>query len=98
MKKLLCLLLAVLMMCAAATRPFSMTILLNLQERDAGAASALINFAFTFMGTIGMFLITGLWHDYILGMGILCVAAGVIGAILVAVLLKKEGSHSLDVF
>ena len=89
---------AVLMMCAAATRPFSMTILLNLQERDAGAASALINFAFTFMGTIGMFLITGLWHDYILGMGILCVAAGVIGAILVAVLLKKEGPHSLDVF
>ena len=91
-------LMAILMMCAAGTRPFSMTILLNLQERDAGAASALMNFAFTIMGTIGMFLITGLWHDYILGMGILCVAAGVIGGILIAVLLKKDGRHSLDVF
>ncbi|MGI6221802.1 MAG: MFS transporter [Coriobacteriales bacterium] len=91
-------LVAVLTMCIAATRPFAMTILLNLQEKDTGAASSLINFAFTIMGTIGMFLITGIWRDYVLGLAILCIITGIAGALLVVALLKKEGPHSLDVF
>lgn len=89
------LLMAPMMMCAAASRPFATTILLNLQEKDAGAASSLINFSFTLMGTIGMFMITGVWKDYILGLGILMVAAAACGAVLITALRQCEGKEAL---
>lgn len=75
-------LVAVQLMVTVASRPFSTARLLNLQEKDAGAASSLINFSFTMMGTIGMYLITGIWTDYILGIAVMMVAAGAAGSFL----------------
>ena len=75
-------LVAVQLMVTVASRPFSTARLLNLQEKDAGAASSLINFSFNMMGTIGMYLITGIWTDYILGIAVMMVAAGAAGSFL----------------
>ena len=85
------------MMFSAGSRPFATAILLNLQRKDTGAASALINFAFTISGTIGMVVITAVWSDYIVGLGTLMVLTGLYGALTLSVLLKKRGKDSLDV-
>ena len=57
----------------AASRPFSVNLLLAQQERDAGAASSLINFTYSVLGSIGMVLITIFADDYIFGLGLLLV-------------------------
>ncbi|MBR2736298.1 MAG: MFS transporter [Firmicutes bacterium] len=70
------------MIVTVASRPFATARLLNMQEKDAGAASSLINFFFTMMGTLGMYLITGIWSDYILGIAIMMMTAGVAGGLI----------------
>lgn len=58
----------------AAFRPMSTNILLSQQEGDTGAASSLINFAHTALGTLGMLVIVAPWPNYIVGIGVLIVA------------------------
>jgi len=84
------------MMMGAGSRPFSTTILLNLSTEDAGSASALINFANSMAGTLGMTIITVIWTDYVLGVGMLLAAASALGAAICLALLKQKGRGSLD--
>lgn len=89
---------APIMMTSSVSRPFATAILLNLQTRDTGSASSLSNFTFTLSGTLGMLLITSIWHDYILGIAILSICAGVLGASLCLRLRAKAGPSALSVF
>ena len=70
-------------------------ILLNMQRHDTGSASSLTNFSFTIMGAVGMSLITSIWTDYILGISMLAMITGVIGALFCLALRAKLGSGSL---
>lgn len=88
---------APVMMTSAISRPFGTTILLNLQRRDSGSASSLINFSFTLSGTVGMLLITSMWTDYILGIAMLCMIIGTIGVITGLFLRKRLGQNALSV-
>ncbi len=58
----------------AAIRPYSTNILLSQQERDTGAASSLINFANTAVGSVGMLLAVLPWPNYVVGVGAIIVA------------------------
>ncbi len=84
------------MMTSAISRPFATAILLNLQRQDTGSASSLTNFSFTLSGTVGMLLITSLWQDYILGLAVLTLLAGCIGAIIILILRRILGKGALD--
>ena len=88
---------APVMMTSAISRPFATTILLNLQRQDSGSASSLSNFSFTLSGTVGMLLVTSIWSDYILGLSMLCMIAGLIGGGLCLILRKTLGSEALSV-
>ncbi len=89
---------APIMMTSSVSRPFATAILLNLQASDTGSASSLSNFTFTLSGTIGMLLITSIWHDYILGIAILAIGAGLVGTALCLRLRAKAGPSALSVF
>ena len=89
---------APVMMTSSVSRPFATTILLNLQRQDSGSASSLSNFSFTLSGAVGMILITSLWKDYILGLSMLCVITGFVGAAAVLLLRKTLGKDALSVF
>lgn len=52
-------------------RPLATNILLSQQEGDTGAASSLINFGNTAMGSLGMVLGTLPWPDFVTGLGVL---------------------------
>ena len=84
------------MMTSAVSRPFATAILLNLQRNDTGSAASLTNFSFTLSGTVGMLLITSIWQDYILGLGILTVAAGIAGTATILFLRGRLGKNALD--
>ena len=84
------------MMTSAISRPFATSILLNLQRQDTGSASSLSNFSFTLSGTVGMLLITSLWQDYILGLAILTLAAGIAGSAVILLLRRRLGRNALD--
>ena len=86
------------MITSAISRPFATAILLNLQSSDTGSASSLSNFTFPLSGTVGMFLITSIWHDYILGLSILTIGAGIVGSALCLRLRAKAGPSALSVF
>ena len=88
---------APIMMAAAASRPFTTTILLNMQKEHAGSAASLINFSFTLSGAIGMFLITGVWTDYIMGIAVMGIITAVYGLSVCAFLRRKLGKDSLHV-
>ena len=62
-------------------RPLSMEILLGEVEKNVGTASAMINFFHTFLGSIGMALGTLPWPDFINGLGIIMLAAVILGVI-----------------
>lgn len=89
---------APIMMTSSVSRPFATAILLNLQASDTGSASSLSNFTFTLSGTIGMLLITSIWQDYILGIAILAIGAGIVGTALCLRLRTKAGPGALSVF
>ena len=86
---------APIMMMSAISRPFATAILLNMQRGDTGSASSLTNFSFTIMGAVGMYLITSIWKDYILGISMLAVITGLIGILFCLALRAKLGSRSL---
>lgn len=48
-------------------RPYITNILLGMNKRDAGSASGLINFVFTIVGAVGMFVGALPWPNYISG-------------------------------
>ena len=74
----------------AAIRPMSTNILLSQQEGDTGAASSLINFAHTAVGTIGMLAIVAPWPNYIVGIAVLIIATMVAGLVAWAALLRSN--------
>lgn len=86
---------APIMMMSAISRPFATAILLNMQRHDTGSASSLTNFSFTLMGAAGMFIITSIWNDYILGISMLAMISGVIGVLFCLIMRAKLGSGSL---
>ena len=88
---------APIMMTSAISRPFATTILLNLQRQDTGSASSLANFSFTLSGAVGMLLITSIWSDYILGLAMLAIFAGIAGGGGSLILRKKLGAEALSV-
>ena len=88
---------APLMIACGLSRPFSITILLNLQQKDTGSAASLINFIFTLLGAVGMLLITAVWSDYILGVICLAVFCVVCGVSLTTWILLRCGKDSLYV-
>ena len=51
-------------------RPNIANILLNAQKENIGAASSAMNFGFTILGSIGMFIGSLRWSDYISGIAI----------------------------
>ncbi|MGI6721251.1 MAG: Bcr/CflA family efflux MFS transporter [Anaerovoracaceae bacterium] len=77
-------------------RPYSIGILLGMQNDDAGSASSLINFVNSMLGSLGMFIITAIWTDYVFGVGALLVAVAIAGTILCLLLAKLCGIHSID--
>ena len=89
---------APIMITSSVSRPFGTAILLNLQRADTGSASSLSNFSFTLSGTVGMLLITSIWQDYILGIAILAIGAGIVGTALCLRLRAKAGPGALSVF
>lgn len=62
-------------------RPLSMEVLLGEVEKNVGTASSMINFFHTFLGSVGMALGTLPWPDFISGLGIIMIAAVVLGII-----------------
>ena len=85
------------MMAGAGARPFSTTILLNLQKEDSGSASALLNFANSMSGTIGMALITAIWSNYITGVSILLIITAIVSLLLCISLFKIKGNDILEI-
>ena len=57
-------------------RPPSMNILLEQGKKDTGAASSLMNFSFTFMGSLGVLFISMDWDNRILVFGLMDLIAG----------------------
>ncbi len=66
---------AVFMLAEASVRPFSANILLAQQERDTGAAAALVNCSHTVLGALGMAVAVLPWPDFLFGLGVVTVAA-----------------------
>ena len=79
----------------SAVRPYNVNVLLDQQDGDTGSASALINFTCTLAGALGMFMITGLWSDYIFGLGVLLVSCAAISALLLVLLRARKGNRLL---
>lgn len=74
----------------AAVRPLSTNILLSQQEGDTGAASSLINFAHTAIGTVGMLLAVLPWPNYIVGIAVMILVTMVAGGIAWTALLRSK--------
>lgn len=76
----------------ACVRPYSTNILLSQQDNDTGAASSLINFTHTAIGCVGMVLAVLPWSNYVVGVGVLIVAAMLVAGIGWIALLKSDVS------
>ena len=74
----------------AAIRPYSTNILLSQQERDTGAASSLINFANTAVGSVGMLLAVLPWPNYVVGVGAIIVATMAVAGLVWWTLLRSR--------
>lgn len=74
----------------ASVRPMSAEILLSQQEKNAGAASSLINFMHTALGSLGMAIAVLPWPNYIVGIGASMAASMLIAIAVWAALLKSD--------
>lgn len=85
---------AIFALCEASVRPYSTNILLAQFDRDAGAASAVINFTANIFGVAGMLLIS-LWpvNEYVEGLGILIFASMFLAALVWGWLLNSKRVH-----
>lgn len=64
----------------ATYRPCLVNILLEQIDKNAGAASSLINFTMPVLSCIGMLLSTAPWPNFVLGMGVIMTCVGIIGS------------------
>ena len=86
--------LAVFALLEASIRPYTTNILLAQNERDAGSASALINFAVNIFGVVGMGLVSLFSvQDYAFGLGVLMLGSMVAVAALWVYLLTSRKAH-----
>ncbi len=78
----------------ASVRPYTTNILLGQHDRDAGSASALINFSVNIFGVLGMGAIS-LWQvdAYVEGLGVVMLSSMVLAAALWVYLLKSKSAH-----
>ena len=74
----------------AAIRPFSVNILLAQQDKDAGAASSLINFTHTALGTVGMAVAVAPWPNYVVGIGTTIIIAMALALVMWFVMIRKR--------
>lgn len=74
----------------AAIRPLSVDILLAQQDKDAGAASSLINFTHTALGTVGMAIAVLPWPNYVFGIGATIVIAMVLSLVMWFAMIRKR--------
>ena len=65
----------------ACVRPYSTNILLSQQDDDTGAASSLINFLHTALGSLGMVIAVLPWANYVEGVGVIIVASMIIAGL-----------------
>ena len=65
----------------ACVRPYSTNILLSQQDDDTGAASSLINFLHTALGSLGMVIAVLPWTNYVEGIGVIIVASMIIAGL-----------------
>lgn len=80
---------------ACFTRPFISEMLLSIQKKDVGAASSLMNFGFTVVGSIGMMVGSLSWASHITGLST-TIFLFVALAMIVWWIIIKSKSISLD--
>lgn len=73
-----------------AIRPFSTSILLELQNNDIGSASSLINAIHTIAGSVGMILGSLAWGNIVMGLGIILTSASVITILYWIILMRSK--------
>ncbi len=82
--------LALFVTAEATIRPYCTDILLTLQDKDTGSASALMNFTINFVGALGMVVVTLFAADYIIGLGTILMGSMLLAVILWLTLLFKK--------
>ena len=65
----------------ACVRPYSTNILLSQQDDDTGAASSLINFLHTALGSLGMVIAVLPWTNYVEGVGVIIVVSMIVAGL-----------------
>ncbi len=65
----------------ACVRPYSTNILLSQQDDDTGAASSLINFLHTALGSLGMVIAVLPWANYVEGVGVIIVVSMIVAGL-----------------
>lgn len=84
-----------IMMGASFTiRPWGMSILMRSHEGDNGSLSALINFMFSLLGTLGMIIATLPWGSYVEAIAYITLMASAVYLIMY-LLLKKQGLENI---
>ena len=78
---LFCITFLVFAVMQACARPYSTNILLSQQDDDTGAASSLINFLHTAIGSLGMVIAVLPWANYVEGVGVIIVASMVVAGL-----------------
>jgi DHA1 family bicyclomycin/chloramphenicol resistance-like MFS transporter len=78
----------------SVVRPFTMDLLLKMVKTEIGTASALINFVPTLLGSVGMFMSTLPWNNFIDGLGIIILGAAAIATLFLIYLRILEGRTS----
>lgn len=73
-------------------RPFSTSILLDMQEGDTGSASSLINFIQSLLGSIGMMIGAIPWANYISGLGIIMLSFTAVSILCWILFIKTDRS------
>lgn len=71
-------------------RPCNTNILLNQQEKDAGATSSLISVVFSFWGVVGLSLASCKWNNYINSLAVMLILCTIISFSLWVLLLKSK--------
>ena len=78
---LFCITFLVFAVMQACARPYSTNILLSQQDDDTGAASSLINFLHSAIGSLGMVIAALPWANYVEGVGVIIVASMVVAGL-----------------
>lgn len=74
-------------------RPMISDMLLSTQKNDVGAASSVMNFGFTVLGSIGMVIGSMKWESYISGLGYTMLMFGVLALLVWMIVFKGKLVH-----